>query len=1281
MSTAAVARSDLRSVARRSPQAALVRVRGLRLLLAVLAGLVAQCLVTLVGVMPAAALKAIAVAEEERIELTEQGEFVDQRGDSIQIETAPGADGLAGRMGVRASAPGLSPNWIVFALRNTTDKTIERWVTAERYTVIGSGVVWPDLDTRRIEALTPSVGFLPERVKSDRADIFKISIEAGLTITYAAELSSDRFARVYLWKPLDYELKARDRQLFNGILLGITGVLGIFLTAVFAANHKPIFPSAALVTWCVLAYLCVDFGFWHKLFQLRPEDNAVYRAATEASMAASLLVFMYIFLRLTASHGLARMLLGVWMIAQLALIALAVIDARLAATFARASFAAIATFGMVTTSYLAARGQDRALSLLPTWILFLVWVFAAGMTLTGRLSGDIVVSSLVAGLVLITVLVGFTVTQFAFRSLEPMYGAAPSDQQLRSLAIDGSGAGVWEWNARREEIKTGPMLETALGLRPGELSSKLEDFCGHLHPADRERFRLLLWSVQERGGGDIRVDFRMRHADNSYRWFDLEAASAPTTDRRVLRCVGLVREITDMKRAHERMLHDAVHDSLTGLPNRELFIDRLGVAVTRAKTEPGLQPTVMLIDMDKFKNINAALGLIVGDSLLLTLARRLQRHLEPQDTLARVGGNQFALLLLHQRAPSELPHYAERVRRSLRSPVKIGGQEIVLTGSIGVAIHDEQIGTADEFFKDAEIAMYRAKRGGADRIEIYRAEFRNEADERAIVEMDLANAIEKKQLSVLYQPIISLATEELAGFEALVRWQHPKLGLLSPNDFVPVAEQSDLINKLGSFVLARAVEDAAEWQKLLPRADRPLFISVNISSRQLLRQDLVAEIRNAIGRTMLPAGALRLEITESLVMENPERSIEVLEGLRSAGAGLSLDDFGTGYSSLSYVQRFPFDTIKIDRDLVQSSGNDGTGSVIVRSIVAMAHELGKKVVAEGVEAESDVGFLRSIGCEYAQGFYYGEPMVDRDVVKMLKVIGKTEHRSQRAGFFRTTAKRTRRPERSVRPKSQPRPVEVNGVNAATVNAANPAIGVAAAGQNQGKNGGRRTRSRIVAGAGRGRPPAQASVPQPAEAASFNGHQSPAMAVQGGQGGIPATMPPAEYAHVQINGNGMVNGHHVPPIETGPENYPDGHYANGSAPPPGYASPPPYMPPVHEMSPPPGLPPGTDAARAVAMLQDIASRVVRDTGVNGDAPPEPAHAYNNGAGDQAWQPPSAPPMPRQSPPPPRAPRPAPDLSTLPPAIAASLAKLAKGPARADASVADATPPGRRDDTRR
>ncbi len=962
-------------------------------------------LAVMLATSPALALKAIPVnPDQERIEITTLGEFYESRGDNLQIETAAGIDGLAGRMAVRAATPGTNPNWVVFALTNTSDKPLERWLTAERYTVIGSGVVWPDLDARRMEAITPSIGFIPERIKSDRADIFRLSLDPGQTITYVVELSSERLARIFLWKPIDYELKARDRQLFNGIMLGLLGLLAIFLTAIFAANHKLIFPTAALVAWCVLGYLCVDFGFFHKLFQLRPEGNAVYRAATEAAMAASLVIFLHTYLRLGAWHGFIRMLVGAWILAQLALVAVAVIDPRLASTFARLSFVLIGGAGMLFTLFLALRGQDRALALVPTWLLFLVWIFAASVVLTGRLSGDIVVSGLAAGLVLIIVLLGFTVTQFAFRALEPIHGVAPSELQLRSLAVDGSHAALWQWNARRDELKISPHVETSLGLAPGALSTSVDDFLRHMHHADRERFRLTLWSVQERNGGDIHVEFRLRHADNSFRWFEVEAASGTGTERRSLRCIGLMRDITDARRAQERLLHDAVHDSLTGLPNRELFLDRLTVAVTRAQSEPDAHPTVMFIDLDRFRTVNTERGLVVGDSLLLTIARRLQRHLGAQDTIARVGGDQFAILLLGQTDARELAQLAERVRRSLRSPINITGEEVVLTGAVGLAVFDgDAPSSASDLLKDAETAMHRAKRQGADRIEIFRPDMRTDRQQAQDIETDLLKALERNQVQLLYRPIAYLPTGELAGFEAMARWEHPQLGAVDPTTLIGDDDANGVALRLGSFVLTNAAQAVARWQKELPRAERPLFIDVAVSSSRVFRQDLIQEIRHILGRAVAPMGALKLSIAESLVLENPEQASEILEWLRGAGAELVLSEFGSGYSSLSYLQRFPFDSIRIDPVLVQMSAPDGQGSPLVRAIAALAHELGRKVIADGVETPDDTAFVRSIGCEFAQGPGVGEPRNERRVLEELKDLRKSQRKLQSGPLFRRTS--------------------------------------------------------------------------------------------------------------------------------------------------------------------------------------------------------------------------------------------------------------------------------------
>lgn len=1241
----------------------------LRVWLVLLAGLLG--LVT--HAEPALALKAIEIGSDQgRVEITTLGDLYESRGDSLQVETAAGADGLAGRMSVSATTPGTNPNWIVFALTNPTDKPVERWLSADRYSVIGSGVVWPDLDARRVEAVTPSIGFVPERIKSDRADLFRITLEPGQTITYVAELSSERFTRLYLWKPLDYEIKISDRQLFNGVLLGLTGLMAIFLTAIFAANHKLVFPASALVAWCTLAYLCVDFGFFHKLFVLKPEANAVYRAAAEAALAASLVVFLHVFLRLALWHGLIRMLITVWLLAQFSLIAVAIIDPRLAATFARLSFVFIGLTGTGLILFLALRGQDRALSLIPTWILFLVWIFGAGVALTGKLSGEVVVFGLVSGLVLILLSIGFTVTQYAFRSVEPVYGAAPSELQARSIAVEAAGAAVWEWNARRDEVKVGPAVELLLGLSPGDLSLRTDEFLRHLHPSDRERFRLALFTVQERRDGKVCCDFRLRQADNNYRWFEIEAAGVPGTDPRSFKCVGLIRDVTDNKRAHERLLHDAVHDSLTGLPNRELLLDRLQVSMARAKSEPQIRPTVLIIDIDKFTSLNSSLGLVLGDSLLLTIARRLQRHLGPNDTLGRIGGDRFALLLLADQPVAELAQHAERIRRSLRSPIKIAGQEIVLTGSIGVAVYDGEETNHADLLKKAEIAMFRAKRAGADRIEVFSPEMRGDQDERGVLEADLRRAMEKNQLRVAYQPVIYLPTEELAGFEAVARWDHPQLGAIDPATFVSIAEDTDLIARLGSYLLQRAVRDVIAWQKEFPRTEAPLFVSVNISCRHLFRQDVIQEIRHILGRAVVPKGSIRIEVSEQVALENPEQSTEILEWLRGAGAEIVLDEFGTGYSSFSYLERLPFDSIKLDQAFMQAGNvKGGNDSALVRSMVALAHELDKKVVAKGVENASEVSFLRAIECEYAQGPYCGNAIAETEVAQVLAQVRTSESKSKPVGVFRPKTKKkagkqnsgAKRPDAANAPPqahaaangAAPPPPHANGANGAARPHTNGAHPPASGADNGAGAAPRRER---LGRLGRLR-------------------QEPAGNGQAHEPFVPASMPPPVVPlHPQPQGGAphpSMAAPPVPPLMTRiadvlPDVAPTDARSLPRAPQPGAGGPPPLRPLEAPQPPlahrPPPVPAGAPPLSGAIPPMPQQHGEVPQRPVLVQPPPPPAAVppqvpfpppLGTGPVPSGAQPRAASPRPPTVTGPARPPDP--DFSNLPPAIAESLARLA------------------------
>ena len=440
----------------------------------------------------------------------------------------------------------------------------------------------------------------------------------------------------------------------------------------------------------------------------------------------------------------------------------------------------------------------------------------------------------------------------------------------------------------------------------------------------------------------------------------------------MVRLVGTLTDITDFKKAEERLLFDAVHDNLTGLPNRELFIDRMEAAFGFARSDPQIRPSVLVIDLDRFKQVNDSVGIAIGDSVLLAIARRLARLLKPQDTLARLSGDQFALILLSEREPARIVAFAETMRRTLRAPIGFNDREIFITASIGLALAEKEPRNSEEVLKDAELAMYHAKRIGGDRIEIFKPAMRSRKTDRLTMESELRRAIEREEIKVLYQPIVRLEDRAIAGFEALARWDHPKLGRLSPTEFITTAEEIGLIAELGQFVLERTARQLALWQAA-NRAREPIFASVNVSSRQLLRHDLIQDLRSVLSRSALARGTFKLEITESLVMENPEHAAQMLTRIKELGVGLSLDDFGTGHSSLAYLQRFPFDTIKIDQSFVRTTAR-GTRPVILRSIIALAHDLDMEVVAEGAETDSDAVELYQMGCEYAQGFAFGEPM-------------------------------------------------------------------------------------------------------------------------------------------------------------------------------------------------------------------------------------------------------------------------------------------------------------------
>ncbi len=931
----------------------------------------------------AQALDAVPVPlDDKTLDLTDVIEFASRTpSDRVQVSTAPAADGIVRRIEVRSNQPGGTSFWVFFALTNTGDEQIDRLLVAPHFRLAGSGLIFPDLGASRIASITPSQGFAPERQPSQDADVFRITLDPGAIVTFVAELRTPVLPQLYLWHPDSYKDAVNSYTLYHGIVLGISGLLALFLTIVFVVKGTAMFPATAALAWSVLIYLCIDFGFWDKVISVSPGDDQMWRAGAEVLLSATLLIFTYTYLNLNRWHVRYSHATIAWLVGLVILIGVSIFEPAIASGVARLSFAGIGIAGFVVIVYLALHHYDRAIMLIPTWLLLMVWIVGAALTVSGGIENDVIQPALNGGLVLIVLLIGFTVLQHAFAG-GTVVQTAIGETERRALALTGAGDIIWDWDVPRDRIHTGADAEDLLGLKRGTLEGAARDWLDVLHPTDRDRFRATLDAVIEQKRGRIAQEFRLRGEDGHYRWFQLRARPVLGADGEVQRVVGTLSDVTEQRTAEERLLHDAVHDNLTGLPNRELFMDRLSAAMTRTKAEGAAQPSVFVLDIDRFKQVNDAFGLSVGDSILLMIARRLARLLKPQDTLARLSGDQFAFLLLSESEPDRIAAFADSVRRTLRAPITFGEREIFLTASIGIAMLDAAKPIeAEEMVKDAEIGMYYAKRNGGDRIEAFRPALRQHGADSLTLESDLRRALGRDEIKVFYQPVVRLEDRTVAGFEALVRWDHPKHGRLPPADFIPLAERSGLIIPLGLYVLDRAARQLADWQEQLGR-DVPLFVSVNVSSRQLLRHDLINDVKSVLTRSPVQHGSLKLELTESLVMENPEYAAQVLGRIRELGAGLSLDDFGTGYSSLSYLQRFPFDTLKIDQSFVRGP-SAREKRVILKAMIALAHELQMEVIAEGAETEDDALDLYDLSCEFAQGFLFGHAMPATEAARLL----------------------------------------------------------------------------------------------------------------------------------------------------------------------------------------------------------------------------------------------------------------------------------------------------------
>src|SRR5438105_4119001 len=568
--------------------------------------------------------------------------------------------------------------------------------------------------------------------------------------------------------------------------------------------------------------------------------------------------------------------------------------------------------------------------------------------------------------------------------------------QLFQLISENAADMIARLDSAGRPLYASPAYGKVLGYFPEELQTILS--AEQIHPGDRQRVLEVVNKAHLTGQPQI-LEYRIRHKDQSWRYLESTVSAIRNSKGTTEKLVIVNRDITERKRAEDMLAHSAFHDALTDLPNRALFLDRLQHALTFSKRRPSYKFAVLLIDVDEFKVFNDSLGHAVGDELLVQIGQRLTRSLREADmvsrggaphesdsgtsnnSLARLGGDEFTVLLDDIQDPSDAIRVAERIQKALATPFTINSQEIVLSASIGMALSNSTRTQAEDLLRDADIAMYRAKRRGKACCEVFDSDMHTSAVKRLKLETDLRRALTRGEFRVYYQPVVSLQTGKITGFEALSRWCRPD-GLVPPGEFIALADETGLIIPMNRALMLEACQQLRAWQSQFP-SQPPLTMSVNVTPRQFAQPELAREIGAILEKSALDPGCLQLEILETIAMQEAETAANKLAQLKELGVRLSIDDFGTGYSSLSRLQKLPIDTLKIDRSFISNIDTDAETREIVRIIIMLAHNLGLKVVAEGTETREHVDSLKLLNCESAQGYFFAKPVDQKDILKLL----------------------------------------------------------------------------------------------------------------------------------------------------------------------------------------------------------------------------------------------------------------------------------------------------------
>ncbi len=883
-------------------------------------------------------------------------------------------------------AKGLGPTyyWSLFSFNNAGAVDLNFILAIEPQKFSGSGL----LSVKSI-ANAPVAAVSTNGVSLESDDIaslktYNFTVPANKTFNIAIENNAPDLS-ASLWQRKAFINQTSNASFYQGLIIG----MGLLITFGILALHG-FRPNASLLAGLAFALSGMAFVLFESVEahyftdQIIKQETAlpIVRAIIESAMTISLLVCVMVFTKIRTHRpivGLALIFILSGMFANLVFV---FVDPNRAASIARIGFAGVATIGFVLTAFYRSKIKAMVDPGLLFWTAIFAWTVFAGVASQAeqRISAlsPLLTAALVATLIaLLLVLVKYVFSQGL--AARPFI----TDSSRRSLALTGAMHYLWDWQPQDKHLDIGDELPKALGYIPVDWRlSPLQTFLNVIHPNDVLLYQTEVEDSRIAIGQVIDLELRLRNAKGQYQWFALRARAIPGTNNQLDRCIGTLTDISRSKETEERLVQDAVHDPVTGLPSRALFMDRL----ERELTKPVAFPVrFLLVDLDRFKTLNEALGHDYGDRLLLMAGARILECLAPDESVARISGSQFAVLVVEAIARRSASALAEEISKALSVAIELPQQDVFLTASIGISHASSRGITAGMLQQQASSALLEArKRGGAQTV-IFDVGLKDERAAQLALESDLRRAMASDEIEVQYQPIAHLNSLDIAGFEALARWRHPVQGVLPPAQFIDMAEQAGMISEIGQIVLAQAARQLGIWQRVL-RHDRPFFVSVNISPSHLLEKNFLEQVQSILNREGLNSNSLKIEVTESVIMRHPERAARLFERLRSLGVGLACDDFGTGFSSLSSLRDLPFDTLKIDRSFIAAESFDHRSGMIITSITELAHSLDMVVVAEGIESQSQVDKLAQLGCDLGQGYLIGQAMAASEVTDMLAVL-------------------------------------------------------------------------------------------------------------------------------------------------------------------------------------------------------------------------------------------------------------------------------------------------------